>query len=184
MPYEKRSNARHFTEAARAAAVAARRVKAAEFQSFGAPELFVVRASSGDMAFTWELRRFGGVVIQRVQTAIRPWLWPKPLGSMPWQPCLKIPTCRPSHVRSGQGRLYQHPAPDALTPVLMPAGVEGAVRHEPGEGGPLNEPGRRRGALLPRFARPPHLRDLGGFEHLVGLRQRRILSLTPQPICL
>ena len=65
MPYEKRSNARHFTDAARAAAVAARRVKAAEFQSFGAPELFVVRASSDDMAFTWELRRFGGVVIQK-----------------------------------------------------------------------------------------------------------------------
>ena len=65
MPYEKRPNARHFTEAARAAAVAARRTKAAELQSFGAPELFVVRASSGDMAFTWELRRFGGIVIQK-----------------------------------------------------------------------------------------------------------------------
>ena len=65
MLYEKRQNARHFTDAARAAAVAARRAKAAEFQSFGVPELFVVRASSGDMAFTWELRRFGGVVIQK-----------------------------------------------------------------------------------------------------------------------
>ena len=65
MPYEKFPNARHFTDVARAAAVAARRAKSADFPSFGVPELFVVRASSGDMAFTWELRRFGGVVIQK-----------------------------------------------------------------------------------------------------------------------
>lgn len=54
---------RHFTDAARAAAQAARRAKWAEPDRFGEPEMFVVR--SDDKGFTWELRRFGGVVLER-----------------------------------------------------------------------------------------------------------------------
>ncbi|RYC28875.1 hypothetical protein D3273_26950 [Lichenibacterium minor] len=45
------------------AALAARAAKRAEPDTFGLPELFVVKA--GDQRFTWELRRFGGVVLQR-----------------------------------------------------------------------------------------------------------------------
>ncbi len=54
---------RHFTEVARMAALAARRAKRAEPDTFGLPELFIVKA--GDHSFTWELRRSGGVVLQR-----------------------------------------------------------------------------------------------------------------------
>ena len=54
---------KHFTDAAREAAIAARRAKAAEPDTFGMPELFIVKA--GDHGFTWELRRFGGVMLQR-----------------------------------------------------------------------------------------------------------------------
>ena len=54
---------RHFTEAARQAgqsAIAARRVEA---DRFGVPEVFIVKA--GDRTFTWEIRRFGGLLLQR-----------------------------------------------------------------------------------------------------------------------
>lgn len=51
-----------FTEKARLAALAARAAKRAEPDTFGLPELFVVKAEG--KAFTWELRRFGGVVLQ------------------------------------------------------------------------------------------------------------------------
>ena len=54
---------RHFTEAARQAARSARAAKHAEPDRFGVPEVFVVKA--GDRAFTWELRRFGGLLLQR-----------------------------------------------------------------------------------------------------------------------
>lgn len=54
---------RHFTEAARIAAAAARAAKRAEPDTFGLPELFIVRAGEHD--FTWELRRFGGVLLER-----------------------------------------------------------------------------------------------------------------------
>ena len=54
---------RYFTEAARIAAAAARKAKQEAPDAFGLPELFVVKA--GAHAFTWELRRFGGVVLQR-----------------------------------------------------------------------------------------------------------------------
>ena len=65
MPDEKRQNARHFTEAARAAAIKARAAKWAESDCFGKPDLFVVRAPSGDMSFTWEIRRYGGIVVSK-----------------------------------------------------------------------------------------------------------------------
>ena len=63
MPEPFRKSNRHFTEAALRAARAARAAKRAEADHFGEPELYITRA--GDKAFTWELRRFGGVVLQR-----------------------------------------------------------------------------------------------------------------------
>ena len=63
MPEPFRKSNRHFTEAARQAAMAARAAKKAEPDHFGEPELYIIRA--GDKAFTWELRRFGGVVLGR-----------------------------------------------------------------------------------------------------------------------
>ena len=65
MSYPKLESRRHFTEAARTAAVAARAAKRASPSTFGHPELFVVRAPSGAMAFTWEIRRHGGVLLQK-----------------------------------------------------------------------------------------------------------------------
>ena len=56
---------RHFTQAARDAAFAARAAKRARPSTFGIPELFVVRAPRGDMSFTWEIRQHGGVVLQK-----------------------------------------------------------------------------------------------------------------------
>ncbi len=56
---------RQFTEAARAATFAARAAKRALPSTFGHPKLFVVRAPSGDMSFTWEIRQHGGVVLQK-----------------------------------------------------------------------------------------------------------------------
>ncbi len=54
---------RYFTDAARMAAQAVKAAKRAEPDTFGHPELFIV--SAGPHAFTWELRRFGGLVLQR-----------------------------------------------------------------------------------------------------------------------
>ena len=56
-----------FTDAAREAATAARKAKAALPDTFGLPEMFVVKA--GDQSFTWELRRFGGVLLERGASA-------------------------------------------------------------------------------------------------------------------
>lgn len=63
MPEPFKKSKRHFTEAARRASIIARAAKRAEPDRFGEPELYIMRA--GDKAFTWELRRFGGVVLQR-----------------------------------------------------------------------------------------------------------------------
>lgn len=52
-----------FTEAARQAAKDAKAAKRTEPDTFGVPELFVVKA--GPHTFTWELRRFGGVLLKR-----------------------------------------------------------------------------------------------------------------------
>ena len=56
-------SARRFTEAARLAAAEARRAKREGPDTFGLPELFTVK--DGNRGFTWELRRFGGLVLQR-----------------------------------------------------------------------------------------------------------------------
>lgn len=63
MPEPFKKTKRRFTEAARQAAMEARAAKRAEPDCFGKPELYITRA--GDKAFNWEIRRFGGVLLQR-----------------------------------------------------------------------------------------------------------------------
>ena len=63
MSDEEPKNRRTFTDVARAAAMAARAAKRAAPDTFGEPELFIVR--SGEKGFTWEVRRFGGMLLQR-----------------------------------------------------------------------------------------------------------------------
>ena len=53
---------RHMMEATRKARLALA-AKRAQPDTFGAPEVFAVIV--GGKAFTWELRRFGGIVLQR-----------------------------------------------------------------------------------------------------------------------
>ena len=43
--------------------MAARAAKRADPQSFGDPELFIVR--SDGKGFMWEIRRFGGIILRR-----------------------------------------------------------------------------------------------------------------------
>lgn len=54
-------NRRHVTDAARAAALIARRRKAENSVPVDAPAVFVIRLSDG--RFGWEIRRFGALVI-------------------------------------------------------------------------------------------------------------------------
>ena len=63
-----RSSKRHFTEAARAAAIVARRRKQEQALPVGAPEVFVIRRASASRGYGWEIRRFGGVVLDRSST--------------------------------------------------------------------------------------------------------------------
>ena len=56
---------RHFTEAARAAAVEARRFKRNNGPPLNTPEVFVVRSDEAHARFRWEVRRFGSVVVGR-----------------------------------------------------------------------------------------------------------------------
>lgn len=63
MPLSNGKTGGRFTEAARIAAAAARRAKREGPDTFGLPELFVVKM--GEHGFSWELRRFGGVLLQR-----------------------------------------------------------------------------------------------------------------------
>ena len=58
-----RSTRRCFTDAARAAALAARRAKACLPKGDGL-EVFAVRATDGHKTFAWEIRRFGGVTVE------------------------------------------------------------------------------------------------------------------------
>ena len=67
MPYGKPTR-RHFTDLARAAAQEGRRRRqeARAVVSKDCPEVFVVRhLGGGTLAFLWEIRRFGGVVVDR-----------------------------------------------------------------------------------------------------------------------
>ena len=56
-------NRSHFTEAARAAALVARRRKAENAAPVDTPAVFVTRLSDG--RFGWQVRRFGALVIQQ-----------------------------------------------------------------------------------------------------------------------
>ena len=55
---------RHFTEAARAAALAARRRKQQHKVDPNRPEVFVVRGVEDARLYEWEIRRFGGILLQ------------------------------------------------------------------------------------------------------------------------
>ena len=56
---------RHFTQAARDAAVAARRARAMVRHDITDPQVFITRLASFPMPFGWEIRRFGGLVLGR-----------------------------------------------------------------------------------------------------------------------
>ncbi len=57
------SSGRRFSQAAREAAVAARKAKALLQMDPAAPRVFIVRYGAPTTPFTWEIRRFGGVVL-------------------------------------------------------------------------------------------------------------------------
>lgn len=59
----------YFTEAARAAGAAKKREMAPHPRDIRAPELFVVRLVPTAVAFTWEIRQFGGIVLDRGETS-------------------------------------------------------------------------------------------------------------------
>lgn len=61
----KRPNRRHFTDAARLAAKEARRRKKEMQADPNRPEIFVARAGPESRGFVWEIRRFGGVLLDR-----------------------------------------------------------------------------------------------------------------------
>lgn len=54
---------RHFTDAARAAAREARKRKAMLTEDPNRPEVFVVRGIEDERRFEWQIRTFGGVVL-------------------------------------------------------------------------------------------------------------------------
>lgn len=56
---------RCFTPAAREAGRAVRRAKALQREDIAAPQVFVVRRTSFPDPFAWEIRRFGGMVLDR-----------------------------------------------------------------------------------------------------------------------
>ncbi len=58
-------NRRHFTPAARAAAIEERRRRWKATPPRDTLEVFVVRRSTANLVFGWEIRRFGAVVIDK-----------------------------------------------------------------------------------------------------------------------
>lgn len=56
---------RHFTEAARAAAVVARRRKYETAVPRETPAVYVVRLAGANLQFGWEIRRFGALVLDK-----------------------------------------------------------------------------------------------------------------------
>ena len=59
----KKPTNRHFTDAAREAAKVARRIKTEQAQDPNRPEVFVVRGTEDERRFCWQIRRFGGLVL-------------------------------------------------------------------------------------------------------------------------
>ena len=68
MRVTKQTSRIHFSDAARAAALEARRENAVSKESLTTPALYVVRQSPQDQLFGWEIRRFGGVILNRSKT--------------------------------------------------------------------------------------------------------------------
>ena len=64
----KRKTGRHLTEAAREAAAAVREAKKALPKEEREFSLFVVRSSPNRSHYTWQIRRFGGVIVQQAET--------------------------------------------------------------------------------------------------------------------
>ncbi|WP_237482956.1 hypothetical protein [Lichenibacterium dinghuense] len=60
-----RPTRRHFTEAARAAAIEARRRKREAALPRDTLEVFVVRRPTGGLEYGWEIRRFGALVFDK-----------------------------------------------------------------------------------------------------------------------
>ena len=61
---------RHFTEAAREAALARRReIAAMPKDPTGTLALFIVRGAERGNDYGWEIRRFGGVVLERSESS-------------------------------------------------------------------------------------------------------------------
>ncbi|WP_237478368.1 hypothetical protein [Lichenibacterium dinghuense] len=65
MPSQKPASRRHFTPAARALAIEARRRKQETALPKGTPEVFVVRDDDPIRGYGWEIRRFGAVVLDK-----------------------------------------------------------------------------------------------------------------------
>ena len=63
-----RTSRRYFTSAARKAGLEARREAAVLKKDLMTPALFVVRQSDQSQLFGWEIRRFGGVLLNRSET--------------------------------------------------------------------------------------------------------------------
>lgn len=59
------SRGRHFTDAALAAGAATRRRKAENPEIKGLPEVFAVHLPVTAKTFSWEIRRFGSLVLER-----------------------------------------------------------------------------------------------------------------------
>ena len=64
----KKPTNRHFTEAARAAAKIARQLEKEQARVPNRPEVFAVRDTSDAHSFEWQIRRFGGVVLDTSMT--------------------------------------------------------------------------------------------------------------------
>lgn len=69
MGFQKPVSRRHFTDAARAAAVEARRRKRETAVPRETPEIYVVRLPGAHLRFSWEIRRFGAVVLEKAETS-------------------------------------------------------------------------------------------------------------------
>ena len=74
------ANRRRFTDAARAAALEARRRKREQALPRGIPEVFVVRGPAVSLGYGWEIRRFGRAVLDRSPTTYSPMPWPPSAG--------------------------------------------------------------------------------------------------------
>ena len=68
MTCQKVVSRRRFTDAARAAAVEARRRKREAAVPRETPEVYVVRLPGAHLQFGWEIRRFGALVIEKGAT--------------------------------------------------------------------------------------------------------------------